>query len=123
MNSFIFKDAAIVQLPNVSMHFVEQANMVSFKHILFCGCWFLANALYSQSQSDSCYYEFDTITKRNIYSITDIEPSFPDGAEEMKDFINNNIEYVDPTNGEIAWKIKADEVNWNNLHNKHDEWK
>jgi len=23
-----------------------------------------------------------------------------------------NIEYVDPTNGEIAWKIKADEVNW-----------
>jgi len=34
-----------------------------------------------------------------------------------------NIEYVDPTNGEIAWKIKADEVNWNNLHNKHDEWK
>ena len=23
-----------------------------------------------------------------------------------------NVEYVDPTNGEIAWKIKADEVNW-----------
>lgn len=23
-----------------------------------------------------------------------------------------NIEYADPTNGEIAWKIKADEVNW-----------
>jgi DNA-dependent RNA polymerase auxiliary subunit epsilon len=23
-----------------------------------------------------------------------------------------NIEYCDPTNGEIAWKIKADEVNW-----------
>jgi predicted metal-dependent TIM-barrel fold hydrolase len=31
-----------------------------------------------------------------------------------------SIEYCDPTNGEIAWKIKADEVNWNNLHNKHD---
>ena len=23
-----------------------------------------------------------------------------------------NIEYTDPTNGEIAWKIRADEVNW-----------
>ena len=23
-----------------------------------------------------------------------------------------SIEYADPTNGEIAWKIKADEVNW-----------
>tara|TARA_A100001515_G_C4499769_1_gene186259 strand:- start:101 stop:361 length:261 start_codon:yes stop_codon:yes gene_type:complete len=23
-----------------------------------------------------------------------------------------NIEYADPTNGEVAWKIKADEVNW-----------
>ena len=34
-----------------------------------------------------------------------------------------NIEYADPTNGEIAWKIKADEVNWTDLHNKHDEWK
>ena len=34
-----------------------------------------------------------------------------------------NIEYADPTNGEIAWKIKADEVNWSDLHNKHDEWK
>jgi DNA-dependent RNA polymerase auxiliary subunit epsilon len=33
------------------------------------------------------------------------------------------IEYVDPTNGEIAWQIKADEVDWNKLHNKHDEWK
>jgi DNA-dependent RNA polymerase auxiliary subunit epsilon len=33
-----------------------------------------------------------------------------------------NIEYVDPTNGEIAWKIKADEVNWSDLHNKHDNW-
>ena len=34
-----------------------------------------------------------------------------------------NIEYADPTNGEIAWKIKADEVNWTDLHNKHDQWK
>ena len=34
-----------------------------------------------------------------------------------------NIEYADPTNGEIAWKIKSDEVDWNKLHNKHDEWK
>ena len=34
-----------------------------------------------------------------------------------------SIEYADPTNGEIAWKIKADEVNWNHLHNKHDQWK
>ena len=33
------------------------------------------------------------------------------------------IEYADPTNGEIAWQIKADEVNWTDLHNKHDEWK
>ena len=33
-----------------------------------------------------------------------------------------NIEYADPTNGEIAWKIKADEVNWTDLHNKHDNW-
>lgn len=33
------------------------------------------------------------------------------------------IEYVDPTNGEIAWQIKADEINWSKLHNKHDEWK
>jgi DNA-dependent RNA polymerase auxiliary subunit epsilon len=33
-----------------------------------------------------------------------------------------NIEYVDPTNGEIAWKIKANEVNWSDLHNKHDNW-
>jgi hypothetical protein len=23
-----------------------------------------------------------------------------------------SIEYTDPTNGEVAWKIKADEVNW-----------
>ena len=34
-----------------------------------------------------------------------------------------NIEYADPTNGEIAWKIKADEVNWTDLHDKHDQWK
>ena len=33
-----------------------------------------------------------------------------------------NVEYVDPTNGEIAWKIKANEVNWSDLHNKHDNW-
>ena len=26
-----------------------------------------------------------------------------------------NIEYADPTNGEIFWQIKADEVNWNYL--------
>ncbi len=34
-----------------------------------------------------------------------------------------NIEYADPTNGEIAWKIKSEEVNWTDLHNKHDEWR
>jgi DNA-dependent RNA polymerase auxiliary subunit epsilon len=33
-----------------------------------------------------------------------------------------NVEYVDPTNGEIAWKIKANELNWSDLHNKHDNW-
>jgi predicted metal-dependent TIM-barrel fold hydrolase len=26
-----------------------------------------------------------------------------------------NIEYADPTNGEIAWKIKANEVDWDKL--------
>ena len=26
-----------------------------------------------------------------------------------------NIEYADPTNGEIAWKIKADQVDWDKL--------
>tara|TARA_B100002019_G_scaffold257594_1_gene241756 strand:- start:1618 stop:1854 length:237 start_codon:yes stop_codon:yes gene_type:complete len=26
-----------------------------------------------------------------------------------------SIEYADPTNGEIAWKIKADEVDWDKL--------
>ena len=31
-----------------------------------------------------------------------------------------NIEYADPTNGEIAWKIKADEVDWNKLEG--DNW-
>ena len=25
-----------------------------------------------------------------------------------------NIEYAEPTNGEIAWQIKADEVDWTN---------
>ena len=33
-----------------------------------------------------------------------------------------SIEYADPTNGEIAWKIKANEINWSDLHNKHDNW-
>ena len=33
-----------------------------------------------------------------------------------------NIEYADPTNGEIAWKIKADEIDWNKLNDKHDDW-
>ena len=33
-----------------------------------------------------------------------------------------NIEYADPTNGEIAWKIRADEVDWNKLRNKDDDW-
>ena len=26
-----------------------------------------------------------------------------------------NIEYADPTNGEIAWKIKSNEVDWDKL--------
>ena len=38
------------------------------------------------------------------------------------DDCDSSIEYADPTNGEIAWKIKADEVNWSDLHNKHDNW-
>ncbi len=29
-----------------------------------------------------------------------------------------SIEYADPTNGEIAWKIKADEVDWGKLNEK-----
>lgn len=33
-----------------------------------------------------------------------------------------NIEYADPTNGEIAWKIKADEVDWNKLRDEDDDW-
>lgn len=33
-----------------------------------------------------------------------------------------NIEYADPTNGEIAWKIKADEVDWNKLRDKDNNW-
>ena len=33
-----------------------------------------------------------------------------------------NIEYADPTNGEIAWKIRADEVDWNELNGKDDDW-
>ena len=52
-------------------------------------------------------------------------------AEEIVRNMNNdeilldsdfNIEYADPTNGEIAWKIKANQVNWTKLHNKHDDW-
>jgi predicted metal-dependent TIM-barrel fold hydrolase len=27
-----------------------------------------------------------------------------------------NIEYADPTNGEIAWKIKSNEVDWDKLN-------
>ena len=54
-----------------------------------------------------------------------------EAIEKVQDMTNDeilldsdfNIEYADPTNGEIAWKIKADEVNWSDLHNKHDEWK
>jgi len=33
-----------------------------------------------------------------------------------------NIEYADPTNGEIAWKIKSNEVDWNKLRDKDDNW-
>ena len=33
-----------------------------------------------------------------------------------------NIEYADPTNGEIAWKIKADEVDFDKLRDKDDNW-
>ena len=33
-----------------------------------------------------------------------------------------NIEYADPTNGEIAWKIRADEEDWNELNGKDDDW-
>ncbi len=31
-----------------------------------------------------------------------------------------NIEYADPTNGEIAWKIKANEIDWNKVED--DNW-
>ena len=31
------------------------------------------------------------------------------------------IEYADPTNGEIAWKIKADEVDWSKLDDERDD--
>jgi hypothetical protein len=33
-----------------------------------------------------------------------------------------NIEYADPTNGEVAWKIKSNEVDWNKLRDKDDNW-
>ena len=33
-----------------------------------------------------------------------------------------SIEYADPTNGEIAWKIKSDELDWNKLRDKDYEW-
>lgn len=54
-----------------------------------------------------------------------------EAIEKVQDMTNDeilldsdfNIEYADPTNGEIAWQIKAEEVNWSDLHNKHDEWK
>ena len=54
-----------------------------------------------------------------------------EAIEKVQDMTNDEIlldsdfsvEYADPTNGEIAWQIKAEEVNWSDLHNKHDEWK
>ena len=54
-----------------------------------------------------------------------------EAIDQVRDMTNDeilldsdfNIEYADPTNGEIAWQIKAEEVNWSDLHNKHDEWK
>jgi len=60
-----------------------------------------------------------------------VEAENRDEAEEIVRDMNNdeilldsdfNIEYCDPTNGEIAWKIKANEINWSDLHNKHDNW-
>lgn len=33
-----------------------------------------------------------------------------------------NIEYADPTNGEIAWKIKANEIDWSKLDDEDDNW-
>ena len=32
-----------------------------------------------------------------------------------------NIEYADPTNGEVAWKIKANEIDWSKL-DYEDDW-
>ena len=29
-----------------------------------------------------------------------------------------SIEYADPTNGEIAWQIKADEIDWSKIDEK-----
>ena len=55
-----------------------------------------------------------------------------EAIEKVQDMTNDEIlfdsdfsvEYADRTHGQdIAWKIKADEVNWSDLHNKHDEWK
>ena len=54
-----------------------------------------------------------------------------EAIEKVQDMTNDeilldsdfNIEYADPTNGEIAWQIKAEQVNWSDLHNKHGEWK
>ena len=37
-----------------------------------------------------------------------------DPYETLKD-CDFNIEYVDPTNGEVFWRIKADEVDWDKL--------
>lgn len=42
-----------------------------------------------------------------------------DPYDTLKD-CDFNVEYVDPTNGEIAWKIKADEVDWNKLVHNSD---
>ena len=67
-----------------------------------------------------------------IFNCFYVEAENRDEAEEIvRDMSNDeilldsdfNIEYADPTNGEIAWQIKADEINWTDLHNKHDEWK
>ena len=55
-----------------------------------------------------------------------------EAIEKVQDMTNDeilldsdfNIEYADPTNGEIAWKIKAHEVNvnWSDGHEKHVVW-
>ena len=44
-----------------------------------------------------------------------------DPYKTLNDF-DFNIEYADPTNGEVAWKIKADEVDWNKLNDKDENW-